>query len=73
VLRYSVELAALVDEGAELPAGGRHEREIRACGVHACELIARRLGVAPALLDNWLWNRGLGLPGRPHVTRTTFY
>jgi hypothetical protein len=73
VLRYSDELAALVDEGAELPAGDRREQEIRACGVHACELIARRLGVAPALLDNWLWNRGLGLPGRPHVTRTTFY
>ena len=73
VLRYSDELAALVDEGIELPAGSRQEQEIRACGVHACELIARRLGVAPALLDNWLWNRGLDLPGRPHVTRTTFY
>jgi hypothetical protein len=73
VLRYSDELAALVDEGVELPAGSRREQEIRACAVHACELIARRLGVAPALLDNWLWNRGLGLPGRPHVTRTTFY
>jgi hypothetical protein len=73
VLRYSAELAALVDAGIELPAGSRHEQEIRACAVHACELIARRLGVAPALLDNWLWNRGLDLPGRPHITRTTFY
>jgi hypothetical protein len=73
VLRYSDELAELVDAGVELPAGSRHEQEIRACGVHACELIARRLGVAPALLDNWLWNRGLDLPGRPHITRTTFY
>jgi hypothetical protein len=73
VLRYSDALAELVDAGVELPAGGRHEQEIRACGVHACELIAQRLGVAPALLDNWLWNRGLDLPGRPHVTRTTFY
>ncbi len=73
VLRYSGALAELVDSGAELPAGGRQEQEIRACAVHACELIARRLGVAPALLDNWLWNRGLDLPGRPHITRTTFY
>jgi hypothetical protein len=73
VLRYSDELAELVDAGVELPAGSRHEQEIRACGVHACELIARRLGVAPALLDNWLWNRGLDLPGRPHITRTTYY
>jgi hypothetical protein len=73
VLRYSDELAELVDSGTELPAGSRLEQEIRACALHACELIAGRLHVAPALLDNWLWNRGLGLPGRPHMTRTTFY
>jgi hypothetical protein len=44
--------------------------------VHACEGLARRLGVAPRLLDNWLWNRG-GEPAyaaRPaHLTRTVFY
>jgi hypothetical protein len=73
VLSYSPELAELVDGGLELPAGSRHEQEIRACALHACEGLARRLGVPPATLDNWLWNRGLGLPGRPHVTRTTFY
>jgi hypothetical protein len=73
VLRYSDALAERVDAGIELPAGSRLEQEIRGCAVHACELIARRLDVAPALLDNWLWNRGLGLPGRPHITRTTFY
>ena len=73
VLRYSDELAELVDSGTELPAASRLEQEIRACALHACEGIARRLDVAPALLDNWLWNRGLGLPGRPHITRTTFY
>ncbi len=73
VLRYSDALAERVDNGVELHAGSREEREIRACAVHACEGIARRLGVAPALLDNWLWNKGLGLPGRSHITRTTFY
>ena len=36
------------------------EREIRACAVHACELLAARLGVAPRALDTWLWNRGQG-------------
>jgi len=73
VLSYSDALAERVDGGIELPAGSREEREIRACALHACEGIARRLNVAPALLDNWLWNKGLGLPGRPHITRTTFY
>jgi hypothetical protein len=73
VLTYSEALAEMVDNGIELPAGSREEQEIRACALHACEGIARKLGVAPALLDNWLWNKGLGLPGRPHITRTTFY
>jgi hypothetical protein len=73
VLTYSEALAEMVDNGVELRAGSREEQEIRACALHACEGIARKLGVAPALLDNWLWNKGLGLPGRPHVTRTTFY
>jgi hypothetical protein len=76
VLVYSDELAARVDAGIELPAGGEHERELRACAVHACEGLARRLGVAPAVLDNWLWNRGQNPPyseRRPHVTRTVFY
>ncbi len=76
VLVYSDELAELIDRGVELPAGGEHERELRACAVHACEGLARRVGVAPAVLDNWLWNRGLQPPysERPaHVTRTVYY
>jgi hypothetical protein len=73
VLTYSGVLAERVDNGIELPAGCREEQEIRACALHACEAIARRFQVAPALLDNWLWNKGQGLPGRPHITRTTFY
>jgi hypothetical protein len=77
VLVYSDELAARVDAGVELPEGSDYEQELRACAVHACEEIAQRLGVAPALLDNWLWNRGQHPPyserGRPHVTRTVHY
>ncbi len=59
VLRYADELDALVDAGTPLPAGGPMETEIRGCAVHACELLAARLGVAPRVLDNWPWNRGL--------------
>jgi hypothetical protein len=76
VLVYAPELATVVDAGIELPVGGAMEREIRACTVHACELLAGRLDIPPRTLDNWLWNRGLGPPytrGRPHLTRTVYY
>jgi hypothetical protein len=76
VLLYEPELASAVDAGIELPAGGRMERELRACALHACELLARRLGVPPRTLDNWLWNRGQRPPyseSRAHLTRTVFY
>jgi hypothetical protein len=75
VLRYDAGLAAHIDAGELLEPGDR-EREIRACAVHACELIAPQLGVAPRILDIWLWNRGQqprykAVPR--HRTRTTAY
>jgi hypothetical protein len=75
VLRYEPSLAAAIDAGQLLPPGER-ETEIRACAVHACELLAERLGVAPRTLDTWLWNRGQeprykAIPR--HRTRTVFY
>ena len=73
VLAYDDELAAQIEAGDLLPPGAA-EREIRACALHACELIAPRLGVPPRTLDNWLWNRGQqprykAVPR--HRTRTT--
>jgi hypothetical protein len=76
VLRYSDALARTIDAGLALTAGGDFERELRACAVHACEGLARELGVAPRLLDNWLWNRGQQPPysERPaHIARTVYY
>jgi hypothetical protein len=75
VLRYDPALAERIHRG-ELLAPGREETEIRACALHACELIAARLGVPPRVLDTWLWNRGQepkykALPR--HRTRTVFY
>jgi hypothetical protein len=75
VLRYDPELAARIDRGELLPPG-REETEIRACAVHACELISSRLGVPPRVLDTWLWNRGQGPKYKAvprHRTRTTAY
>jgi hypothetical protein len=75
VLRYEAGLAARIDSGELLPPG-REETEIRACAVHACELISARLEVPPRVLDTWLWNRGQeprykAVPR--HRTRTTAY
>jgi hypothetical protein len=75
VLRYEPSLAARIDAGELLPAG-REEREIRACAVHACELIAKRLGMPPRVLDTWLWNRGQAPQYKAtprHRTMTVYY
>jgi len=76
VLAYEPELARRIDRGEPLEGGSRMEVEVRACAVHACELIARTMGVAPRTLDNWLWNRGEGpsYSRRPaHRTLTVHY
>ncbi len=75
VLVYAAALAARIDSGELLPPGAE-EREIRGCAVHACELIASRLGVPARLLDVALWNRGQAprYKASPrHRTRTVFY
>jgi len=75
VLVYDPDLEARIDHGELLPKG-REETEIRACAVHACELIARELRVAPRILDIWLWNRGQGERYKAvprHRTRTLYY
>jgi hypothetical protein len=75
VLRYDPALAARIDAG-ELLEPGEAERDIRACAVHACELIAERLGVPPRTLDSWLWNRGQSPRYKSvprHRTQTVFY
>jgi Potential Queuosine, Q, salvage protein family len=75
VLRYEEELAARIDAGRLLPPGDE-EREIRACALHACELIAERTGMPPRHVDVALWNRGQqprykAVPR--HRTRTVYY
>ncbi len=75
VLRYDERLARHIDAKRPLRPG-QAEREIRACAVHACELIAQRAGTTPHELDNWLWNRGQAADykARPrHRCRTVYY
>jgi hypothetical protein len=75
VLRYDPALAPRIDAGELLPPG-EEEREIRACAMHACELIAARTGMPARLLDTALWNRGQAPRYKAiprHRTRTVFY
>jgi hypothetical protein len=75
VLVYDERLAAHIDAGRPLRMGPQ-EREIRACAVHACALIAERVGMSERDIDNALWTRGQGpaYKARPrHRCRTVFY
>ncbi len=74
-LVYDERLAAHIDAGETLAPGGP-EREIRACAVHACELLSQRTGIPPRVLDVRLWNRGQApeYKARPrHRCRCVYY
>jgi hypothetical protein len=82
ILLYDEALAARIDAEELIPAGSPEEVEIRACALHAVELMAQSLHTAghpitPMQLDYLLWNRGqqpFYKKTRPrHRTRTTFY
>ena len=81
ILVYEESLISRIDAGTLIPAGSTEEIEIRACAVHAVELIKKeivesRQWVTSAALDNFLWNRGQ-LPEYKaiprHRTRCVFY
>ena len=81
ILSYDDTLAARIDAGQLIPAGSPQEVEIRACAVHAVELIAAALQSAGHAatsrgLDYLLWNRGQAPHYKAHLrhrTRTVFY
>jgi hypothetical protein len=65
VLRYDADLLARIDAEIPLPAGSAEEIEIRACAVHAVELLKAELArrgqrVTSSQLDYFLWTRGGG-------------
>jgi putative queuosine salvage protein len=75
VLVYDERLAAHIDAG-RLVRPGPQEREIRGCAVHACALIAKRIGMTERDIDNALWYRGQRpeYKARPrHRCRTVYY
>lgn len=82
LLRYTEQLADRIDREDLIPAGSAEEVEIRACALHAVELLARELAISghdikPMQLDYLLWNRGQEpyyKRTKPrHRTRSVFY
>jgi hypothetical protein len=77
LLEFAARLVGPIDAGFLLEHDSPEEVEIRACAVHAVELLVElRPDLNAAIVDNVLWNRG-ALPrykARPrHRARTTAY
>jgi len=83
VLAYDGQLAGQIEREELIPSGSDAEVEIRACAVHAVELLVKDIRAAgqaatSASLDFLLYNRGQSSPhyksAKPrHRTRTVFY
>lgn len=58
ILRLDPKLTDTIEAGELLTHGSPEEVELRACAVHAVELLAATCPLTPAELDTALWNRG---------------
>ena len=76
VLHLDGDLTARIEAEELLEHGSLEEVELRACAVHAVELLAAASPLTPAEIDSALWNRGRGqryksLP-RPRSRNTAY-
>jgi putative queuosine salvage protein len=76
ILHLDPDLTARIEAEELLEHGCAEEVELRACAVQAVELLASHSSLAPAEIDNALWNRGRGeryksLP-RPRSRNTAY-
>lgn len=63
ILQFSPELLSRIEAVEDIPIGSVEEVEIRACGLHAVELLTAEVRdrgepITTAALDNILWNTG---------------
>ncbi len=81
ILFYETSLISRIEAADLIPAGSTEEVEIRACALHAVELIKESIfktgrQITSSQLDYFLWNRGQ-LPSYKavprHRTRTVYY
>jgi hypothetical protein len=77
VLEFDAALVARIDAGELIEHDSPEEVEIRACALHAVELlVAAHEGTTATAVDNALWHRGAAAryKARPrHRARTTAY
>jgi Potential Queuosine, Q, salvage protein family len=77
ILAFDPALVERIDRGELIEHGSPEEVEVRACAVHAVELIvAARPGISAAAVDQLLWNRGRAAhykASRRHRSRCTAY
>ncbi|HEY2596560.1 MAG TPA: queuosine salvage family protein [Chloroflexota bacterium] len=77
ILEYDADLLARINRDELIRAGSQEEQEIRACALHAVELLRAHLdGITSMQLDYVLWNRGQApyYKMKPrHRSRTVFY
>jgi hypothetical protein len=79
LLRYDAGLTRRVRDGEPIASGAPEEIEMRACAVHAAELLRAAMdgNITAREIDQALWTRGQEIRGRvvsrPHLTRCTFY
>jgi hypothetical protein len=82
VLRYDDGLNRRIASGESIVSGSAEEVEMRACAVHAAELVVAAMAragraITAREIDQALWTRGQAIRGqvatRPHLTRCTFY
>jgi len=77
VLEFEPALVARIDAGELIEHDSREEVEIRACALHAVELlVAAHEGTTATAVDNALWHRGAAPRYKAHPrhrARTTAY
>ena len=81
ILVYDDGLADRIDSEQLIPSGSPEEIEIRACALHAVELMVQSLteneySTSPMRIDNLLWNRGQQPRYKAHPrhrTRSVYY
>lgn len=76
ILEYSPALSAKIDAGTGIEPQSPEEVEIRACAIHAVELMSKSSGAMAVSFDHILWNRGYEpeiYAGKLHQTKTVWY
>ncbi|KAL5713644.1 hypothetical protein ACHQM5_015700 [Ranunculus cassubicifolius] len=79
VLRYSADLAKIIEANSEIGSGSEEEVELRACSIYAVEkmrdLIKIKSGkqVLSVELDLWLWSFGIQTPSLQHHRTLSIY